>query len=246
MDETLETVARPGSWQDATPRDLRDANRPPHKPVVEARNQSTWQSRATTGQVEPTRVVHAAQGACRVQGFGNTSCFIGHYWKTEPGSTGWVVYGFWRPFLIFVPVLGVMVRPVFPGLPHQILLVPFEGGAEIQTAAGAAGRRVWSARRVHSARQGHRVGRCRVRRRAERAIRAGTMISRVRRVAVVATARAWPGRVAARAPAARSRLNAIVARASQAALAVNTPDGRRASGPFLRSALTFSTKACAR
>src|SRR3954469_294041 len=81
----------------------------------------------------------------------------------EPGSTGWVVYGFWRPFLIFVPVLGVMVRPVFPGLPHQILLVPFEGGAEIQTAAGAAGRRVWSARRVHSARQGHRVGRCRVR-----------------------------------------------------------------------------------
>src|SRR3954453_19056315 len=161
--------------------------------------------------------------------------------STQPRSTGWGVYGFWRPFLIFVPVLGVMVRPVFPGLPHQILLVPFEGGAEIQTAAGAAGRRVWSARRVHSARQGHRVGRCRVRRRAERAIRAGTMISRVRRVAVVATARAWPGRVAARAPAARSRLNAITARASQAALAVNTPDGRSASGPALRSAMTCST-----
>src|SRR3954462_7413315 len=78
--------------------------------------------------------------------------------STQPGSTGWVVYGFWRPFLIFVPVLGVMVRPVFPGLPHQILLVPFEGGAEIQTAAGAAGRRVWSARRGHSARPGPRVG----------------------------------------------------------------------------------------
>jgi hypothetical protein len=33
--------------------------------------------------------------------------------SAQPGSTGWVVYGFWRPFLIFVPVLGVMVRPVF-------------------------------------------------------------------------------------------------------------------------------------
>src|SRR4051794_19884459 len=42
------------------------------------------------------------------------------------------------------------------------------------------------------------------------------------------------------------QLNAMVARASQAALAVNTPDGRCASGPFLRSAMTCSTTAWAR
>ena len=58
--------------------------------------------------------------------------------------------------------------------------------------------------------------------RAERAIRAGTLISFRRMVAVVALASVGPVRVAA----ARVRLNAITARTSQAALAQNLPDGR--------------------
>lgn len=44
----------------------------------------------------------------------------------------------------------------------------------------------------------------------------------------------------ASAPAARVRLNAITASTSQAALAVNTPDGRCASAAFFRSAWTCS------
>ena len=56
---------------------------------------------------------------------------------------------------------------------------------------------------------------------------------------VAVVARAW--KVLARQPAARVRLTAIVAIVSQAALALNTPDGRSASGPFFRSAMTCST-----
>ena len=52
---------------------------------------------------------------------------------------------------------------------------------------------------------------------------------------------AW--KVEARQPAARVRLCAIAAQASQAALAANFPDGRWASGPFFRSAMTCSTMA---
>ena len=86
--------------------------------------------------------------------------------------------------------------------------------------------------------QGQASGRCRMILRAERASRAGTEM-RVRRiVAVVALARR-PAR-SARMPAARVRLNAITARTSQALFAVNTPEGRCASGPFLRSAWTCS------
>ena len=58
--------------------------------------------------------------------------------------------------------------------------------------------------------------------RAEDATRAGTWISLRRMVAVVAFARA----LAAVQAAARVRLNAMMARTSQAALAVNLPDGR--------------------
>ena len=65
-------------------------------------------------------------------------------------------------------------------------------------------------------------------RRAEVATRAGTAISLRRRVAVVAFARSG----AARVPAARVRLNAMTASTSQAALAVNTPDGRCANAEF--------------
>jgi len=53
---------------------------------------------------------------------------------------------------------------------------------------------------VKSSLQGQRSGRCRVRRRAERARRAGTLIRRSRMVAVVALA--WNAE--ARAPAARA------------------------------------------
>ncbi len=63
--------------------------------------------------------------------------------------------------------------------------------------------------------QGHWVGRCRVRRLAEVATRAGTLISWVRRVAQ----RALACRLDARTPAVRARLNAITACANQAALA---------------------------
>ena len=70
--------------------------------------------------------------------------------------------------------------------------------------------------------QGHAHGRCSVRRRAEDAIRAGTWTILRRIVAVVALAIVVPARVAA----ARVRLNAITASTSQAAFAVNFPDGR--------------------
>jgi len=58
---------------------------------------------------------------------------------------------------------------------------------------------------------------------------------------VAARALAW--RQPASVPAARSRLWAMAAAASQAALAVNFPDGRWASGPSLRSARSCSITA---
>ena len=72
-------------------------------------------------------------------------------------------------------------------------------------------------------------GRCRVSRRAERASRAGTLMSCARRVLVVALA--WKGE--ARTPAVRVRLKAMAAQTSQALLAQNLPEGRCASGPPL-------------
>ena len=50
---------------------------------------------------------------------------------------------------------------------------------------------------------------------------------------------AW--HVEARTPAVRVRLKAIAAQTSQALLAQNFPDGRCASGPLFRSAMTCST-----
>ena len=60
-----------------------------------------------------------------------------------------------------------------------------------------------------------------------------------RRVAVVAFARSWPVMVAA----VRVRLNAMTARTSQAALAVNLPEGRCARAELFRSAWTCSMMA---
>jgi hypothetical protein len=50
----------------------------------------------------------------------------------------------------------------------------------------------------------------------------------------------------ASAPAARVRLNAIVAQTSEALFAGNRPDGRCAKGPFFRSTMNCSMIACAR
>jgi len=55
---------------------------------------------------------------------------------------------------------------------------------------------------------------------------------------------AW--KVEARVPVARVRLKAIAAQTSQALLAPKCPEGRCASGPFFRSAMTCSMIACAR
>jgi len=64
-----------------------------------------------------------------------------------------------------------------------------------------------ASRVVQAPAQGQALGRCRVRRRAEAAIRAGTLIRWVRMVAQ--RARACRGEAAT--PAARARLNAITA-----------------------------------
>ncbi len=71
-------------------------------------------------------------------------------------------------------------------------------------------------------------------RRAEVATRAGTLISLRRMVAVVAFARSGQAIVAP----VRVRLNAMTASTSQAALAVNFPEGRCARAELFRSAWT--------
>ena len=98
-------------------------------------------------------------------------------------------------------------------------------------AVVAGGPQVRANRRVHSGCQGQVRGRCMVSRRAELASRAGTVISRLRMVPVVALARAVSVSVAA----ARVRLNAMTASTSQALVAVNRPLGRWARAEFFRS-----------
>lgn len=93
-----------------------------------------------------------------------------------------------------------------------------------------------SNRVFHADFHGQPCGGCRVRRRAEDAIRAGTVISVRRMVAVRALANRGPAMVAA----ARVRLNAITASTSQAALAANRPECRCARAESLRSAWTCS------
>ena len=90
-----------------------------------------------------------------------------------------------------------------------------------------------------ASRQGRGAGSRSWVRRAEWVTRAASVMSWERMVAVVA--RAW--KLEARAPAARVRLKAIAVRTSQAELAANFPDGRCASGPFFRSAMTCSMMA---
>ncbi len=78
--------------------------------------------------------------------------------------------------------------------------------------------------------------------RTEEFIRAGTAMRWVRRV----DHRAFACRAEAAAPAARRRLNDRQASASQAALAVNFPDGACAKGPSFSSAMTCSMIAWSR
>ena len=89
-----------------------------------------------------------------------------------------------------------------------------------QVGPGCLGRKFWLNRAVQGFSHGQCSGRCRVMRRAEVEILAGTLTSFRRIVAVVARARPFPAIVAA----ARVRLNAMTARTSQAALAVKTPE----------------------
>ena len=89
---------------------------------------------------------------------------------------------------------------------------------------------------VHPGSHGQLVGRRRVIFRAEVEMRAG-MLTSLRRIVPL---RALPRSALAKDPTARERLNAIVARTSQAALAVNTPDGRCASALSLRSTFICS------
>jgi hypothetical protein len=96
--------------------------------------------------------------------------------------------------------------------------------------AGSGGPQLWVKSSVQALCHGHLVGRWSLSRRAELAIRAGTMISLHRIVAVVALASAGPVMLAA----AQVKLNAMPARTSQAALALNTPAGARARSSSAR------------
>ncbi len=98
-------------------------------------------------------------------------------------------------------------------------------GGQVRAVAGG-GPQVRTNSSVQACSQGQAVGRCRTRRRAEDATRAGTWINVRRIVAVFALPRLDPAPVAAAmTAAARVRLNAITASTSQALFAVKTPEG---------------------
>lgn len=106
------------------------------------------------------------------------------------------------------------------------------------SGAGWSGSRgaEWSAdadeQRGPGGSQGQAVGRCKVSRQAEDAIRAGTVIRVRRMVSAGALAKDQPMIVAA----ARVRLNAIVASTSHAPLAAKRLEGRWARAEVFRSA----------
>ena len=129
----------------------------------------------------------------------------------------------------------MVVLPVCPAFPLRGLRSGPIGRVVGQAAVGGP---VPARIRCQACSQGQPAGRCRVSRRAERASRAGTLISCARMVPVVALA--WNAE--ARVPAARVRLNAIAAQTSQALFAANDPEGRCASGPVSYTHLTLPTK----
>ena len=83
----------------------------------------------------------------------------------------------------------------------------------VRTRRGTGGPVAVSQSEVHAVCQGHWAGRCSTSRRAREAIRAGTVITRRRRVAQRAAD------MAAATAAARAMLNAVTASAAQAAFA---------------------------
>jgi len=102
--------------------------------------------------------------------------------------------------------------------------------------------RAWLKRVVQAASQGQARGRCNVKRRPEGATRAGIVISFRRIVAVFADWSAGPVMVAA----VRVGLNAMTARTSQAAFAVNRPEDRCPRAEPFKSAWACSMIACRR
>src|SRR5664280_1026121 len=137
------------------------------------------------------------------------------------GSSAWMHRAtfdlVWLGVLILTPGVGVPAGPVCPAFPLRFRLGLSAGWSG---QAGRGGARVawnsWDQACSH----GQCGGRCIRRRRAERASRAGMLISWARMVPVVALA--W--KAEARQPAARVRLNAIAASTSQALFAANEPD----------------------
>ena len=105
-----------------------------------------------------------------------------------------------------------------------------------QVGATAGGPSVASKIACQGSWHGDAVGKWMVMRRAEVAIRAGMLMMRLRIVAVVALAWLPPAMV----PAARVRLNAMTARTSHSAFALNLPEGRWARAEPLISAKTCS------
>ena len=95
--------------------------------------------------------------------------------------------------------------------------------------------------------QGQRLGRCRVRRRAERVSRPAREKNRRRRVLVVTSCSPRPMRAAQRArlwAITPYRVRGRLCTASQAALAAKRPDGRWFNPtPYLRSGMAFSISA---
>ena len=116
-----------------------------------------------------------------------------------------------------------------------------DGGsvADGRRQAGSGMARSRARARLNFSSHGHRLGRCRVNRRAERVSRPARAKNRRRRVLVVAIRSPRPSRAVQRA-----RLWAIACTASQAALAAKRPEGRWFSPtPYLRSRMAFSISA---
>lgn len=125
--------------------------------------------------------------------------------------------------------------PVVPALPRGFLVRALSGGV-VRGGQAVAGAGRWAAAYspAQAACQGQPWGRCRVRRRAPRAFRAGTLIGCARIVEVVA--RAW--NMLARLPAARVRLCEIAHSTAHAALALKGHDGRCANALAAASAIS--------
>ena len=114
-----------------------------------------------------------------------------------------------------------------------------DGGRRATGQPGAGIARIAVSALVSASAHGQLAGARSRSRRAEDTSRAGMVSSLRRSEPTVAADQSAPAAVNVWRP----RLWASTARPSQAALAVNLPDGRCASGPSLRSRMTSSTRA---